>query len=232
MLVITEVFNDSQIKDRRKICFKQRQKEVKSLIRYTDYIDNKPFYIIEIGENYLNSERIQRLFSTYKGRILLNESLPQDPFQEYLFDAKDYYIKALMSSLLNKIKFEKNMKSLCIKCEKILICEEAFELVKFVRNVKLVVESEKQAQAFKNECFERYGTLVNIGLYNDFENFDISIDLLQMTPDGKCEIYFKGKRGLLYPDFSYFEVNDSVRKLMKYGVDRKIGCAICQVKKT
>jgi hypothetical protein len=69
-------------------------------------------------------------------------------------------------------------------------------------------------------------------MVKDFTGYDITIDLSQITSDGKCEIYFKGKRRLLYPDFSYFEVNDSVRKLMKYGVDRKIGCAICQVKKT
>ena len=52
-----------------------------------------------------------------------------------------------------------------------------------------------------------------------------------MSEDGKCEIYFKGKRGLLYPDNSYFEVDDNVRKLLKYGVDKKIGCAICEIKK-
>ena len=103
--------------------------------------------------------------------------------------------------------------------------------MKIVRNFHYEVEADDKTEMFKNECFARYGTFVSVGWYNTVECFDICIDLSQMSEDGKCEIYFKGKRGLLYPDYSYFEVDDNVRKLLKYGVDKKIGCAICEIKK-
>lgn len=230
MLVIKDIFDGTQIEKKKKLCFKKNRTDTKTLIRYTDYIDNKPFYIIEIERNYLNSERIQKLLSAYNGRIVLNENLPQELFKDYLFNATDYFLRALLSSLVNKIKYEKDIKSICIKYDKILVCEEVFKLVKNVRNVHYTVENDNKTEIFKKECFNRYGTFINIGEIDDFNCFDVYIDLSQFTADGKCEIYFKGKRGLLYPDCSFFDVNDNVRKLLKYGVNRRIACAICEVK--
>ena len=230
LLVIKDIFDDTHIKNKKKIGFKKNRTEKKTLIRYTDYINDKPFYILEIEKNHLNSERIQKLLSAYKGRIVLNENLALEPFEEYLFDGTDYFFRAVLSSLVNKIEFEKNIKSICIKYDRILVCEEVFELVKNVRNFYYAVEDNKQIEYFKNECFNRYGTWVNIGNVDSFESIDVYIDLSQLTADGKCEIDFKGKRGLLYPDCSFFDINDNVRKLLKYGVNRRIACAICEVK--
>lgn len=231
MLVIKDVFEDPKKEKKKRKIFKDKPKDAKALIRYTDYFNSKPFYILEIERDYLNSERIQKLLSAYKGRIVLNEKIPQELFEGYLFNATDYFLRALLSSLANKIKFEKNIRSICIKYYKVLICEEIFELVKIVRNFHYEVEADDKTEMFKNECFARYGTFVSVGWCNTVECFDIYIDLSQMSEDGKCEIYFKGKRGLLYPDNSYFEVDDNVRKLLKYGVDKKIGRAICEIKK-
>ena len=231
LLVVKELFDDIKIEKKKKFCFKNKPKDRKVFIRYTDYFNSKPFYILEIERDYLNSERIQKLLSAYKGRIVLNEKIPRELFEGYLFNATEYFLRALLSSLANKIRFEKNIQSICIKYSKVLICEEIFELVKIVRNFHYEVEYDDKTEMFKNECFARYGTFVSVGWYNTVGFFDIYIDLSQMSDDIKCEIYFKGKRGLLYPDYSYFEVDDNVRKLLKYGVDKKIGCAICEVKK-
>ncbi len=231
MLVIKDLFEDIEVNNKRK-GFKKSRKISQNFIRYTDYINNKPFYIIEVNKNYLFSENMQRLLFAYKGRVIINDNLPQEYFFEYLFNSTEYFLRALLSSLLNRVKYEKNIKSICIKYHNILICEEVFEIVKNVRNVHFIVKEEGGTDGFKEECFKRYGTYIKIGECGCLGGFDIYIDLSSMTDDGKCEIYYKGKRALLYPDCSFFEVNDNVRKLLKHGVDKKIACAICNSKKT
>ena len=232
MLVIKDLFDDFEIQNKKAKKFKRSCKPVQNFIRYTDYINNKPFYIIEVSKNFLYSENMQKLLSAYKGSILINENLQKEPFSEYLFDAKEYFLRALLSSLSNRIKYEKTINSICIKNENILICEEVFEIIKNVRNVHFIVSKDMQTDIFQDECLKRYGTFIKIGECSCFNEFDIYIDLSQMTADGKCEIFLKGKSGLLYPDSSFFEASDTVKKLLAYGVDKKIACAICNSKKT
>lgn len=231
LLVIKDLLDDFEVDKKRKI-FKRSPNLPQNFIRYTDYINNKPFYIIEVSKNFLLSENMQRLLAAYKGKVLINENIPQEQFLEYLYDSTEYFIRALLSSLLNRIKYEKDIESICIKYNSILICEEIFEIVKSVRNVHFIVNQDIETEIFKNECLKRYGTFVKTGECNCLAGFDIYNDLSEMTPDGKCEIYFKGVRGILYPDSTFFETNDSVKKLLKYGVNKKIACAICNSKKT
>ncbi len=231
LLVIKDLFDGFEVNNKRK-SFKKSQKTQPSFIRYTDYINNKPFYVIEVSKNCLCSDNMKRLLTAYKGRVLINENLPQEQFIQYLYDATEYFVRALLSSLLNRIKYEKNIESICIKYNSILICDEVFEIVKSVRNVHFIVNEDIETQIFKDECFERYGTFVKTGECNCIGGFDIYIDISEMTADGKCEIFFKGIKGILYPDITFFEANDSVKKLLKYGVNKKIACAICNSKKT
>ncbi len=232
MLVIKDLFDDFEIEDKKRKILKRSRKPIQNFIRYTDYINNKPFYIIEVSKNFLCSENMQKLLSAYKGCILINEKLPKEPFWEYLFDANEYFLRALLSSLSNRVKYDKTIKSICIKNDTILICDEVFEIIKKVRNVHFIVSKDLQTDSFQEECLKRYGTFIKIGECSCFNEFDIYIDLSQMTADGKCEIFLNGKRGLLYPDSSFFEANDTVKKLLAYGVDKKIACAICNSKKT
>ena len=233
MLVIKDLFDDFEIQNKKTKKFKRSRKPIQNnFIRYTDYINNKPFYVVEVGKNFLCSENMQRLLSAYKGWVLINENVPKEPFCEYLFDAREYYLRALLSSLSNRVKYEKEINSICIKNDYVLICDEVFEIIKNVRNVHFIVSKDLQTEKFQDECLKRYGTFIKIGECSCFNEFDIYIDLSQMTVDGKCEIILNGKMGLLYPDSSFFEANDTVKKLIAYGVDKKIACAICNSKKT
>lgn len=232
LLVIKDLFDDCGIENGVRKKRKRNCKPTQNFIRYTDYINNKPFYIVEVGKNFLCTENMQKLLYAYKGCVLINENLPEEPFCEYLFDAREYYLRALLSSLSNRVKYEKDINSICIKNENILICEEVFEIIKNVRTVHFIVSKDIQTEVFQDECLKRYGTFIKIGEYCCFDEFDVCIDLSQMTSDGKCEIFFNGKTGLLYPDSSFFDATENVKKLLAYGVDKKIACAICNSKKT
>lgn len=232
MLVIKDLFDDYGIENGARKKRKRNCKPTQNFIRYTDYINNKPFYIVEVGKNFLCTENMQKLLYAYKGCVLINENLPEEPFSEYLFDAKTYFLRALLSSLANRVKFEKNISSICIKNNSILICDEVYEIIKNVRNVHFIVSKDNLTENFQDECLKRYGTFVKIGESSSFNEFDIYIDLSLMTEDGKCEIFIKGKRCLLYPDNSFFDADESVKKLLACGVNKKIACAICNSKKT
>lgn len=232
MLVIKDLFEDVEIEKGTRKKHKRRCEPTRNFIRYTDYINNKPFYILELGKNFSCAENIQRLLTAYKGYVLINENLSKEPFSEYLFDGNEYFLRALLSSLANRVKYENNINSICIKNTSLLVCEELFEIIKNVRNVNFIVSKDTETENFQDECLKRYGTFVKIGECSSFNEFDIYIDLSLMTEEGKCEIFINGKRCLLYPDNSFFEVNEGVKKLLACGVNKKIACAICNSKKT
>lgn len=242
LLVIKALFDDIYHNNNKK-GFKRKSKQPVEFVRYTEYINNTPFYILELNRSFVNSVNVQRLLSGFKGRVVINESIESEIFNDFLFDATDYNIRALLSSLLNVIRNEGNIRSVYINLNhnsnddnsSDCFCSASNELyliVKLVKDVNIIFKSNRQFQEFREICYNRFGTIINSFECDNVTKYDLFISMKSIEKDGKCEMYLNGNNCFLYPDWSYYEVDDNVRKLLLYGVGKNIACAICNSKKT
>ena len=243
MLVIKDLFENIEHNNIRRGLRKNKSKSNIEFIRYTDYIKSKPFYILEINKSFVEAPNIQKLLTGFQGNVVVNENIDAGFIRKYLFDETDYVIRALLSSFLRVISYEAGVKSVYIRLisnnnrgeadrSNAIIFDEIYPIIKSVRDVNIVLKSEAQLQLLREKCFRRYGTIINSRECENVLMYDAYLDFENVDCDGKCEMYLKGRSCILYPDSSYFEVDDDIRKLLAYGVNKKVACAICNSKKT
>ena len=146
LLVIKDLFEEVKVDDKKRFYKKNKYAKKVEFIRYTDYINNKPFYIIDVNKSYIKAESVQKLLSVFKGNVIVNESLETEIFKEYLFDESDYVIRSLLSALSRIILYEKEIKSIYINLNNIkrsnlndrsVVFEEIYSIVKYVKNINI-----------------------------------------------------------------------------------------------
>lgn len=210
--------------------FFKKQEQQSLFYRQTDYINGKPFYIIECDKSFLKSEEMNKLLCAYKGKVFSQTNEIAKEIGEYLFNPRDYYIRALLSSMLRISEFQESFESLCIKCSNLCESEELYEIIKKIKYVSIVSEDTFEIKKIKKNSFILFGTFINVIPKIPPLDFDAFIDLNKITDDCRCEFLFKGKSLTLYTDNSYFEVNEQVNILLSHGIDKKTACAFCNSK--
>ncbi len=208
---------------RKKIIY-EKNEEIK---RYSLNVNGKTVVVLELPEVKLESEDVLTLLKVYEGRVLTSKENVNNPLlQEYLFDPKEYYQRAVLSSLINQMKtVNKEWKNVNIKVTDFLPFKELFEIVKISKSVVLITEKSVLTEKFINDCYYEFGAIVTIKGDCIPLKYDIFLNLEEIDNNGKLMIEVKGKDFLLYPDMTYFQENPEYQKLLPFNIEHNIICA-------
>lgn len=191
-------------------------------------IGDKSIYILSLSKSYLDDESFKTLLKSYKGKVIVEKENQELIPEEFLYKADDYYCKALLSSLIKRIKVENvGNRNVLIKLCEFHSCEELFELVMIAKRVVFCFGKENDFDRFYEECYNQYGSVVRVlsdcRCANDYNFF---LDLTEIDYDGKAQVLTDGVPSVLYPDNSYFRKDKNTDLLSKLGIDFKIACAV------
>ena len=202
----------------------EKNSEIK---RYSLNVNNKNVIILKITEKGLKEDDVSTLLKIYKGKVLVSgKYMEKEDLKEYLYSPKEYYQRALISSLTNQIKtVNKDWKNVTIKIENFKPTKELYELVRISKNITLITESNFNTEKFLNNCYYEYGAIVSMKNKNTSTQDDVFIDLNKIDNNGKLMINAKGKEFLLYPDARYFEKSSEYQKLAPYNIEYSLICS-------
>ncbi len=208
---------------RKKIIYESQE----IIKRYSVDINGKDVVVLELSEHKLNSEDALMLLKIYKGRVLVSEEKKDlSVLQQYLFSPKEYYKRAILSSLINQIKCMNNeWKNICIKTELFSYFKELLEVVRISKKVILLTKANSETDRFLNDCYYEYGSVVTVKEENDCIKYDVFLDLDEIDDKGRLMITVKDKNFLMYPDISYFESNVEYQKLLPFSINHNEICA-------
>lgn len=188
-------------------------------------IGHKLFSVVTINENDLYNEEVLRLLKIFEGNVLKTDNQKADEFiKRYLFDISPYVKRAILSSLVRKIREDRGILSVCVKDRDFYMSDEYLSLAENSRKLSLVSGDNLNVNKFCEHCFNSYG--LNIGLTDDcYGKYDVFIDLDELNGNNSAFMTVNGIRMLIYADESYFELNDDVLKLIRYNVPLEYACA-------
>ncbi len=181
--------------------------------------------LLEFNESMLHTLDLDRLLKTFKGEIIgANKVLEKIVPIEYRFDPKNYFKKALVSSLCNNIEKNANNLTIGIKDENFEFSEEYCKLANMVKSFTLIAKQSEHTKKLSDYCFLEYGNFIRITdrvAYSD----DIILNFDNLDDDCKLIIFKEGKDQLLYPDPEYFLIKQELAELLNLGINPKLLCA-------
>ena len=122
-------FNDEREsfkKPKKRFYKKVKNNEYK---RYSLNINGKAAIVLELTEKDLQCEDVLTLLKIYKGRVLVSSAYADEEIlKEYLFNPRDYYQRALLSSLVNQMKtVNKDWKNVSVKIDDFILYHKKFK---------------------------------------------------------------------------------------------------------
>lgn len=207
---------------------KKSQKNTKEFKRYSINVNGKTVVVLDLPKDKIASVDVLPLLKIYKGRVLIsNENKSCEELKEYLYNPKEYYQRAILSSLINQIKtVNKEWKNICIKVDRFTPFSEFFELVKISKKFNLITTNVNlQTQKFIKQCYYEYGAIIYVNKGNNIDNYAVFANLDEVDEKGKLMICVHGKNYLLYPDVSYFNDLEEYQKLREFNIEHNLICA-------
>lgn len=227
MLVLDFIEDKEEIKVRktgfRKRKFSNREKELK---RYSINVNGRNVVVLELTEGDLYNEDVLSLLKIYKGRVLAPiENQSNNLLLDYTFNPKEYYQRAILSSLIKQIKtINREWRTVNIEVEDFFLCNELYELVKITKRVNIKTSQNALTDKFTKLCYYEYGSVIT---FKDSlsEKYDVVLRLDEVDEKGKLMINAGGKECLLYSDGKYFESSTEYQKLYHFNIEHNIICS-------
>ena len=213
-------------------CVKKRNKRFRNkiknnnFVRYSINVNGKTAVVLELKRKDLINEDVLKLLNVYKGKVLVPEiNNAESLLEEYIFNPKEYYQRALLSSFVKQMKSGNNdWKYICIKTNVFSPFKELYELVKVFKTVCIITAENALTHNFSKRCYYEYGAIVSVKEDIFKDSFDVFIDL-DLIDDRKLMINVKGKACLLYPDAGFFEEYAEYKKVEAYNIEHNLICA-------
>ncbi len=228
-MLILDFVEERVVEDRpqRKIFRKRDKENNKELKRYSVNVNGRNVTILEITKKDLKKDDVLTLLKIYKGRVLVSERfMGNEDLKEYLHSPKEYYQRALLSSLINQIKtVNREWKNIAVKTECFTPFKEFYELVRISKAVSIFTEANSYTDKFLNDCYYEYGAIVSVKKEITSTKSDICLNLDKIDNNGKLMINAKGKDFLLYPDIRYFDICSEYQKLSQYNIEHNLICS-------
>ena len=212
----------------RKSVFKKRKMLNKKIFnRYSIEVNGKNVIVLDLTINDLCNENVLSLLKIYKRRVLVSEKYnDSDILKDYVYIPKEYYQRALLSSLVNQIKtVNKEWKNIYIKTEFFSPFKELYELVRISKTVSIITEPNSYTEKFLNDCYYEYGAIVNVKEDYSILKNGVCLDLDEIDSNGKLMININGKDFLLYPDMRYYENRPEYQILSPYNIEHRLICS-------
>lgn len=228
LLVLNFINEREKTENTKKRFFKKnRTSNENELNRFSINVNGKNAIVLELRKKDLQCEDVLRLLKIYKGRVLVASKYKNEEIlKEYLYSPKEYYQRALISSLVNQIKsVNKDWKNICVKIKSFFPFKEFYELVRISKAVAILTEANAYTHKFSKDCYYDFGAIVSVKTEISTNKFDIILDLDSIDDNGKLMINVKGKEFLLYPDMRFFENNTEYQKLLQCNIEHNIICA-------
>lgn len=231
-MLIIKLFKNEKIKGISR--FKTRRNTENEVQRYNITVGNTVHTVINLPIDFSENFELQRLLKRFKGNVLLCESeFETECFNDFLFDCKPYYKRAIISSLKNYTSGLENKRfSLTLRDDYFEMTEEAVELAKVVGSLIIEGNENLALQEFSDYCLYNFGAVVRVVPNGTITRSDMYADFNEITEDAKLFVSLRGKELLLYPDPKYFSCENGVSKLVNLGVPIKKACAATANQKT
>ncbi len=229
MLVLKFIDEREDVEKNKKHFFnKGRKIQNNKINRYSININGKNVLVLELREKDLLREDVLTLLKVYKDRVLVSEKYKNfEMLKEYIYSPKEYYQRALISSLVNQMKtVNKDWKNICIKTERFLPFKELYELVRISKKVTIIAENNSYTEKFSKDCYYEYGAIISVKKDDSKLRNDAYLDLDKVDDSGKLMINVNTKDFILYPDARYFEICPEYEKLLSFDIEHNIICAV------
>ncbi len=227
MLVLKFNKDKENVKKKRHVFRRKKDNiNIPELNRYSINVNGKQVLVLELTERELIDENVTALLKIYKGKVLVPEGYKNvEVLKEYLFEPKEYYQRAVLSSLKKQIRtVNKEWNNICIKFDNFSPFQEFFEIVQLSKSVNLITPKNPQSIKFVNDCYNEFGAIVFLnGAYSSERS--VLLDLDKIDSSGRLLIKVKEKDFILYPDTTYFQQKDEFKKLSTFNVEHNIICA-------
>ena len=227
LLVLDFVEDKKEIKIQKKGFRKKRHtRNENELKRYSLNINGRNVIVLELTEGDLHNEDVLKLLRIYKGRVLTSiEKQINSILKEYTFNPKEYYQRALLSSLINQMKsVNKGWRTVSLKLEEFYPHKELYELVKISKRVNIITIENALTDKFAKECYYEYGAIITFRECDSFK-YDVYLNLDEIDSNGRLMINAGGRDCLLYSDMKYFEDCTEYQKLNQFNIDHNIICS-------
>ncbi len=224
-MLIIKMLSENNEKTTRK---RKRKKNEAVINRYSVNINTSNLTVIELPPSELNNPDVKKLININKGEILLSEDVLKNTIpEEYLFNPKTYFNKALLSSLSKQMLFLKeNYQSVCIIYPDFEPQTSMLEIVRYARTFTLITKQTPLTEKFKEECFYNYGAIISVKETEpEINKYDIYADFNKTDENAKLMLYLRGLSTLLNADPDYFQYKSGLDVITSYGIDNKTACA-------
>ena len=229
MLVLSFIDESEEVAKNKKHFFKKNRKNKNNKInRYSINVNSKNVLVLELTEKDLHKEDVLALLKIYKGRVLVSEKYKNfEMLKEYLYSPKEYYQRALISSLVNQIKsVNKDWMNICIQTENFMPHKELYELVRISKKVTIIADNNSYTEKFCKDCYYEYGAIVSVKKEKSTLRYDVFLNLDEVDNSGKLMINVNTKNFILYPDTRYFESCMEYQKLIPFGLEHNDICSV------
>lgn len=224
-MLIIKLLSENNKKTTKK---RKRKKNEPVINRYSININTSNLTVIELPPSELNNPDVKKLINIHKGEILLSEiSLKNAIPEEYLFNPKPYFNKALLSSLSKQMIFLKEKyQSVCIVYPDFEPHTSMLEIVRYARSFTLITKQNLLTENFKEDCFYNYGAIISVKETEpEINRYDIYADFNKTEDNAKLMLYLKGLPTLLNADPDYFQYKSELDVITSYGIDNKTAYA-------
>ncbi len=185
-------------------------------------IGNKVYNVIELSVENINDDSVKKIFEINRKKVLkCGDSNINEIVSDYLMDIKPYVKRAIISSVVMRLKNERMFESLCVRDSDFLESTEYFELAKNLRKLSIISNEEKIINGFRNKCYNNWG--LNVG--SSSCGYDSILDLNSLVMNRAAFLTINGCDLLVYADESYFYVTKNVSELLKFNVPKEYACA-------
>ena len=223
-MLILDIKNPVVIEKKR--LFRKKQVTEQGIERNNFKYNKKIHTIVSVPENMLESEDFLKLIKMFEGQILVCDDERINALVEpYRFNPLPYFKDAVYSSLLNIIKTDKSIKTVCIKDNAFKSSEALFDIVKISKNTIIETEQTIETQRFCDECYYNFGAFVRITRFHINRENGLFINTADIDHEGKGVVLIDGKEAIIYPDPKYFNCDNQLKELLKYKIPIKTLCA-------
>ena len=228
MLEILKINEEREKIRRTKGIFRKKiiYEKTNDIKRYSINVNGKTVTVLELSAGEIGDDDFLSLLKIYKGRVLVSEEYYcNDILEGYLFDPREYYQRAILSSLKNQIRtVNRDWINVCIKTDEFSPFEELFQIVKISKTLTLITQRSALTDKFLKECYYEFGAIVSVKEVCPLQT-DVFLDLDLIDEKGKLMINVRGREFILYPDATYFDGNEEYQKLLMFNIEHNKICA-------